>query len=72
MSAFEDLKASAITVAPYMGEDSVKPFIKYANKWVILLALTSNKGSYDFQLDRRQERRASFQEKVLKITGMGN
>lgn len=65
MSAFEDLKASAITVAPYMGEDSVKPFIKYANKWVILLALTSNKGSYDFQLteDKNDER---LFEKVLK------
>lgn len=49
-SAFEHLKASAVTVAPYMGEDSVKPFLKYPNKWVILLALTSNKGSSDFQL----------------------
>lgn len=49
-SAFEHLKASAITVAPYMGEDSVKPFLKYPNKWVVLLALTSNKGSSDFQL----------------------
>ncbi|MDH8701116.1 orotidine-5'-phosphate decarboxylase [Dysgonomonadaceae bacterium PH5-43] len=40
----------AVTVAPYMGEDSVKPFLVYPNKWVILLALTSNKGSQDFQL----------------------
>jgi orotidine-5'-phosphate decarboxylase len=39
----------AVTVAPYMGEDSVKPFLAYDNKWVILLALTSNKGSLDFQ-----------------------
>ncbi|HML66401.1 MAG TPA: orotidine-5'-phosphate decarboxylase [Dysgonomonas sp.] len=65
MSAFEDLKASAITVAPYMGEDSVKPFIKYANKWVILLALTSNKGSYDFQLTEDKNGERLF-EKVLK------
>lgn len=65
MSAFEDLKASAITVAPYMGEDSVKPFIKYANKWVILLALTSNKGSYDFQLTEDKNGERLF-EKILK------
>ncbi|CAN5410582.1 orotidine-5'-phosphate decarboxylase [soil metagenome] len=39
----------ALTVAPYMGEDSVKPFLKFRNKWIILLALTSNPGSYDFQ-----------------------
>ena len=47
---FNDIKADAITVAPYMGEDSVKPFLGYEGKWVILLALTSNKGSLDFQL----------------------
>ena len=40
----------AVTVAPYMGEDSVKPFLEFENKWVILLALTSNKGASDFQL----------------------
>lgn len=39
----------AVTVAPYMGEDSVKPFLEYSEKWVILLALTSNKGAADFQ-----------------------
>ena len=46
---FEDMGADAVTVAPYMGEDSVVPFLGYENKWVILLALTSNKGSKDFQ-----------------------
>ena len=65
MSAFEHLKASAITVAPYMGEDSVKPFLKYENKWVILLALTSNKGSHDFQLTEDNNGERLF-EKVLK------
>jgi len=50
-----DSKASgfnfdAITVAPYMGEDSVSPFLMFKNKWVVLLALTSNKGAFDFQL----------------------
>lgn len=45
----ETLNFDSITVAPYMGEDSVTPFLEYKNKWVILLALTSNKGSQDFQ-----------------------
>lgn len=64
-SAFEHLKATAITVAPYMGEDSVKPFLKYPKKWVILLALTSNKGSHDFQLTEDKDGERLF-EKVLK------
>ena len=45
----ETLNFDAITVAPYMGEDSVTPFLQYPEKWVILLALTSNKGAFDFQ-----------------------
>ncbi|MDU1889319.1 MAG: orotidine-5'-phosphate decarboxylase [Dysgonomonas sp.] len=64
-SAFEHLKANAVTVAPYMGEDSVKPFIKYPKKWVILLALTSNKGSQDFQLTEDKNGERLF-EKVLR------
>ena len=47
----------AVTVAPYMGEDSVKPFLEFENKWVILLALTSNKGASDFQLLEYNNRR---------------
>lgn len=66
-SAFEHLKASAITVSPYMGEDSVKPFLNYADKWVILLALTSNKGSKDFQLTEDLDGEKLF-EKVLKTS----
>jgi len=46
---FETLKADALTVAPYMGVDSVEPFLGFDDKWVVLLALTSNKGSKDFQ-----------------------
>jgi len=46
---FEEMDVDAVTVAPYMGEDSVTPFLGYPDKWVILLALTSNKGSEDFQ-----------------------
>ncbi len=50
---FENMHFDAITVAPYMGIDSVSPFLEYKNKWVILLALTSNKGASDFQIPRR-------------------
>lgn len=64
-SAFEKMKAHAITVAPYMGEDSVKPFLKHLGRWVILLALTSNKGSLDFQLMEDANGERLF-EKVLK------
>ncbi len=46
---FETLSFDAVTVAPYMGEDSVRPFLEFPGKWVILLALTSNRGSRDFQ-----------------------
>lgn len=49
-SFFGHLGVDAITIAPYMGEDSVTPFLGFEGKWVILLALTSNKGSGDFQL----------------------
>ncbi len=47
---FENLKFDAVTVAPYMGKDSVAPFLEYDNKWVIVLGLTSNQGAFDFQL----------------------
>ena len=53
---FNTLKADAITVAPYMGQDSVEPFLNFEDKWVILLALTSNKGSQDFQYLNTGER----------------
>ena len=49
-SFFENMNFDAITVAPYMGSDSIAPFLKYQDKWVIILALTSNKGSVDFQM----------------------
>ena len=62
---FEEYDLDALTVAPYMGEDSVKPFLEYDGKWVILLALTSNKGSHDFQLTEDQQGERLF-EKVLK------
>lgn len=62
---FEALDIDSVTVAPYMGEDSVKPFLGYDNRWVILLALTSNKGSHDFQLMKDENGEQLF-EKVLR------
>ncbi len=62
---FKDMPFDAITVAPYMGEDSVKPFMVYPEKWVILLALTSNKGSHDFQFLEDADGERLF-EKVIK------
>ena len=62
---FEELEIDSVTVAPYMGEDSVTPFLTYKEKWVILLALTSNKGSHDFQLTADTNGERLF-EKVLR------
>lgn len=62
---FETLDFDAVTVAPYMGEDSVKPFLEFEGKWVILLTLTSNKGSYDFQFSP-QEQGQPLYKKVMK------
>ena len=64
---FEEYDVDSLTVAPYMGEDSVTPFLGYEGKWVILLALTSNKGSHDFQLTADEQGERLF-EKVLKTS----
>ena len=64
-SFFEEMNVDSLTVAPYMGEDSVTPFLQYKDKWVILLALTSNMGSHDFQLIEDKNGMRLF-EKVLK------
>ena len=61
---FETLPFDAITVAPYMGEDSVKPFLEYEGKWAIVLGLTSNKGANDFELQQAGD--GPLYEKVLK------
>lgn len=64
---FDELDIDSVTVAPYMGEDSVTPFLTYKGKWVILLALTSNKGSHDFQLTEDKNGERLF-EKVLSVS----
>lgn len=64
---FEEYNIDSLTVAPYMGEDSVTPFLGYDGHWVILLALTSNKGSHDFQLTEDAQGQRLF-EKVLQTS----
>ena len=65
---FEKMKFDAVTVAPYMGEDSVKPFLGHQGKYVILLALTSNKGAADFQFSTDFETGEKLFEKVLRVS----
>lgn len=62
---FEQFPCDAITVAPYMGSDSVQPFLNFSEKWVILLALTSNKGANDFQFEGSEEK---LFERVLETS----
>lgn len=64
---FDVLKADAVTVAPYMGADSVTPFLTQPERWVVLLALTSNKGSLDFQMTADSKGERLF-EKVLRVS----
>ncbi|MCQ2220504.1 MAG: orotidine-5'-phosphate decarboxylase [Prevotella sp.] len=77
---FEEYDVDSLTVAPYMGEDSVTPFLEYSKdaegnntgKWVILLALTSNKGSFDFQLTEDKEGERLFEKVIKKSQEWGN
>jgi orotidine-5'-phosphate decarboxylase len=62
---FETYSFDSVTVAPYMGEDSVTPFTGFAGKWVILLALTSNKGAFDFQFSESAETGRKLYEQVI-------
>ena len=61
---FETLQFDAITVAPYMGEDSIRPFLEYEDKWTIVLGLTSNKGAQDFEMQKTGDE--FLYEKVLR------
>jgi orotidine-5'-phosphate decarboxylase len=66
------LDFDAVTVAPYMGEDSVKPFLSFEDKWVILLALTSNKGAADFQLLEDRQGEKLFSKVLTTAASWGN
>lgn len=68
---FERMDFDAVTVAPYMGEDSVKPFLQYEGKWTILLGLTSNPGSKDFEMLKTGESYL-FEEVLKKSSAWGN
>ncbi len=63
---FEQMDFDSITVAPYMGKDSVSPFLEFENKWVIVLALTSNEGAFDFQF--MEEKGEKLFQKVMKTS----
>lgn len=65
---FGTMDFDSVTVAPYMGEDSVSPFLTYEGKWVTLLALTSNKGAFDFQFMKDAETGDTLYQKVLKTS----
>ncbi len=68
---FETLNFDAITVTPYMGEDSIKPFLEHKNKWTIVLGLTSNKGSSDFQQKKFNDEYL-YETVLKKVSAWGN
>ncbi len=70
---FEQMNFDALTVAPYMGEDSVKPFLEFKDRWVILLVHTSNPGSADFQLiESKSTGRKLYEEVIVKSQSWGS
>jgi orotidine-5'-phosphate decarboxylase len=69
---FKQLPCDAVTVAPYMGSDSVLPFLEYPDKWVVLLALTSNKGADDFQMTAMDNGEKLFETVLRKSSEWGN
>ena len=69
---FENMSFDSVTVSPYMGSDSVLPFLNYKNKWVILLALTSNAGSKDFQYIDDISKNKLYQNVIYKSSKWGN
>lgn len=69
---FEMMDFDAVTVAPYMGEDSVRPFLEYENKFTIVLGLTSNKGAEDFELLKLDSGKKLYEEVIRKIASWGS
>jgi len=65
---FEQLNFDSVTVAPYMGKDSVSPFLQFHGKWAIVLALTSNQGAFDFQFIQNEKNQEKLYETVLETT----
>ncbi len=69
---FSRMDFDAVTVSPYMGQDSIKPFLDYSGKWIIILALTSNDGADDFQMLRTGHNERLFESVVRKSSRWGN
>lgn len=69
---FEEMKADALTIAPYMGSDSVKPFLTYKDKWAIVLGLTSNEGAFDLQTKELSGGKKLFEEVLETSKQWGN
>ncbi len=69
---FDQMPFDSVTVAPYMGEDSVAPFLEHQEKWVILLALTSNKGSLDFQMTMQENNKPLYHKVMEKAMQWGS
>tara|TARA_B100001057_G_scaffold180250_1_gene180923 strand:- start:713 stop:1543 length:831 start_codon:yes stop_codon:yes gene_type:complete len=69
---FETYNFDSVTVVPYMGSDSIKPFLEFDGKWVIVLALTSNQGSLDFQLFKDEDNEMLYQKVLKKVQTYGD
>ena len=69
---FETMNFDAITVAPYMGEDSVRPFLEYEGKWAIVLGLTSNKGAADFEMQPLNSGEHLYERVIRTVSEWGN
>lgn len=69
---FEEMKVDSITLAPYMGRDSVDPFLKYKDKWAIILGLTSNPSAADFQFNKLESGKRVYQEVISRSATWGN
>ncbi|MDA3823081.1 MAG: orotidine-5'-phosphate decarboxylase [Bacteroidales bacterium] len=69
---FRNLDFDAVTLSPYMGKDSIQPYLEFKNKWAIILGLTSNKGSEDFQQVQTFEKKAFYEEVLNKVKSWGN
>ncbi len=69
---FEELDADAVTVAPYMGKDSVQPFLDYEDKWTVILGLTSNAGSEDFQMAELADGQKLYQKVIATAASWGS
>lgn len=69
---FDSLDCDSITISPYMGKDSISPFLDYKNKWVIILALTSNESFSDFQMIENRNGKRLFEEVIEKTMQWGN